>query len=216
VDGLIIVPAGDDQSYLANEQRAGLSLVFADRPPRLLRADAVMSDNAVGAQTAVRHLIELGHTRIGFLGDLRRIASAADRFTGYSEALTASGIELDEALIRFDLANADAAEAATRSLLADSKPTAVFAAQNLITIGALRALRALRISQRVALVGFDDLLLADMLEPAVTVVAQDPAAIGAKACEVLFRRMDGDDSPQQNHTIPTRLIVRGSGEIVPS
>jgi LacI family transcriptional regulator len=216
VDGLIIVPAGDDQSYLANEQRAGLSLVFADRPPRLLRADAVMSDNAVGAQTAVRHLIELGHTRIGFLGDLRRIASAADRFTGYSEALTASGIELDEALIRFDLANADAAEAATRSLLADSKPTAVFAAQNLITIGALRALRAIGISQRVALVGFDDLLLADMLEPAVTVVAQDPAAIGAKACEVLFRRMDGDDSPQQNHTIPTRLIVRGSGEIVPS
>ncbi len=216
VDGLIIVPAGDDQSYLANEQRAGLSLVFADRPPRLLRADAVMSDNAVGAQTAVRHLIELGHTRIGFLGDLRRIASAADRFTGYSEALTASGIELDEALIRFDLANADAAEAATRSLLADSKPTAVFAAQNLITIGALRALRAIGISRRVALVGFDDLLLADMLEPAVTVVAQDPAAIGAKACEVLFRRMDGDDSPEQKHTIPTRLIVRGSGEIVPS
>jgi LacI family transcriptional regulator len=210
VDGLIVVPAGDDQSYLANEQRAGLSLVFADRPPRLFRADTIMSDNAVGAETAVRHLVELGHTRIGFLGDLRQIASA-----GYSTALAASGIDVDEALVRFDLPNADAAEAAARSLLAGPKPTALFAAQNLVTIGALRALRALGLSKRIALVGFDDFPLADMLEPAVTVVAQDPAAIGAKACEVLFQRMDGDDSPQRLHTIPTRLIVRGSGEIVP-
>jgi LacI family transcriptional regulator len=215
VDGLIMVPSGDDQSYLASEQRAGLSLVFADRPPRLLRADTVMSDNAVGAHTAVKHLIEFGHTRIGFLGDLRQIASAADRFVGYRDALAASGIALDEALTRFDLANAEVAEAAARSLLADARPTALFAAQNLVTIGALRALRAFGLSHEVALVGFDDLLLADMLEPAVTVVAQDPGGIGAKACDVLFRRMDGDDSRQRVHTIPTRLIVRGSGEIRP-
>jgi LacI family transcriptional regulator len=216
VDGLIIVPASDDQSYLANEQRAGLSLVFADRPPRLLRADTVLSDNAVGAQTAVRHLIALGHTRIGFLGDLRQIPTAADRFTGYSEALAASRIEFDEELVRFDLHNVDAAEAAARSLMLGPGPSALFATQNLITIGALRALRDLGLSERVALVGFDDFLLADMLQPAVTVVAQDPAAIGATACRVLFQRTDGDDSPPQTHTIPTRLITRGSGEILPS
>src|SRR5437660_2674373 len=102
VDGLIVVPAGEDQSYLANDQRAGLSIVFADRPPRLLRADAVVSDNAAGARTAVRHLIAAGHTRIAFLGDLAEIATVSDRFTGYAEALAEARIEVHDELVRFD------------------------------------------------------------------------------------------------------------------
>jgi LacI family transcriptional regulator len=215
VDGLIIVPAGDDQSYLTNEQRSGLSLVFADRPPRLLRADAVVSNNEGAAQAAVRHLIGAGHTRIAFLGDLRQIRTAADRFAGYVQSLTGAGLELDQELVRMDLHSVDAAEAATRSLLLGPRPSALFATQNLITIGAIRALRELGLHERVAVIGFDDILLADMLQPAVTVVAQDPAAIGAKACEILFQRMDGDTSPAQTHIIPGRLIVRGSGEIRP-
>jgi LacI family transcriptional regulator len=215
VDGLIIVPAGDDQSYLANERSAGLSLVFADRPPRLLRADAVVSDNAVGAREAVLHLITGGHTRIGFLGDLRQIPTAAERFTGYTEALAVARIAVDDQLVRFDLHSVEAAEAAVRALLLGPRPSALFATQNLITIGALRALRELGLSDLIALVGFDDFMLADMLQPAVTVVAQDPAAMGAAACRVLFERMDGDSSSPRTHTIPTRLIARGSGEIAP-
>jgi LacI family transcriptional regulator len=216
VDGLIIVPSGDDQSYLANEQRAGLSLVFVDRPPRLLRADAVVSDNRVGAAEAVKHLIASGHTRIGFLGDLKEIATAAERHVGYVEAIADAGIAIDDGLVRFDLHSVEAAEEAARALMLGAAPSALFTTQNLITIGALRALRALGLEHGVALVGFDDFLLADMLQPAVTVVAQDPSAIGAKACAVLFQRMDGDSSPAHTHTIRTRLIPRGSGEIPPS
>ena len=216
VDGLIIVPAGEDQSYLANEQRVGLSLVFADRPPRLLRADSVVSANAAGAQVAVRHLVAAGHRRIAFLGDLRQIATVAERYAGYRETLSQSGIEFDDQLVRFDLHSAEAAEAATRSLIAALRPTALFATQNLITIGAVRALRELGRQESVALVGFDDFSLADMLQPAVTVVAQDPATIGATACRVLFERMDGDASPPREHSVPTRLIPRGSGEIAPA
>ena len=105
---------------------------------------------------------------------------------------------------------------ATHDLLRrQTVPTALFTSQNLITIGAIRALRALELENRVALVGFDDLPLSDMLRPAVTVVAQDPGAIGTVACELLFSRMDGDDSPPQLRTIETRLLVRGSGEIPP-
>jgi LacI family transcriptional regulator len=215
VDGLIIVPSGDDQSYLANEQRAGLKLVFVDRPPQLLRADVVVSDNAGGSRAAVRHLVAGGHRRIAFLGDLKQIATATERFGGYVQALSESGIEVDEGLVQFDLHSVEAAEAAVRSLLLGRAPSALFTTQNLITIGALRALRDLRRHERVALVGFDDFLLADMVEPAVTVVAQDPARVGATACEVLFERMDGDASPTRVRTIPTRLIVRGSGEIAP-
>jgi len=73
----------------------------------------------------------------------------------------------------------------------------------------------LGLHKRVALVGFDDFLLADLLEPAITVVAQDPAAIGRTAAGVLFRRLDGDRSPSQVHTVKSRMIARGSGEIPP-
>jgi LacI family transcriptional regulator len=215
VDGLIIVPAGEDQSYLANEQRAGVSIVFADRPPQLLRADAVLADNAAGARTAVRHLIAAGHTRIAFLGDLSTIATAADRFAGYAEALAEARIAVDAELVCFDLHGVDAAALATRAIIAASEPSALFTTQNLITIGALRALRDLGLQHLIALLGFDDFPLAEMLEPAVTVVAQDPAEIGATACKALFERMDGDRSPPRLHTIPTRLIARGSGEIPP-
>jgi LacI family transcriptional regulator len=214
VDGLVVVPTGDDQSYLANEQRSGMKLVFADRPPSLLRADAVVSDNGGGARMAVRHLISVGHRRIAFLGDLHEIATATERYTGYCDALRAAGIEVDHELVLFGLHSADTAQEATRALIENLEPSALFTTQNLITIGALRALRELRAQHRVALVGFDDFLLADMLEPPVTVVAQDPAAIGRRACEVLFQRMDGVASPAQIHTMPTRLIIRGSGEIV--
>jgi LacI family transcriptional regulator len=216
VDGLIVVPAGEDQSYLASEQRSGLSIVFADRPPSLLRADCVTSDNAGGAAVGVTHLIESGHRRIAFLGDRHSIATARERFDGYRAALTQAGIEYDEALVRWDLHNEETALQATADLLQRPHiPTALFTSQNLITIGAIRALRALELEHHVALVGFDDLPLFDLLNPAVTVVAQDPAAIGTSASELLFSRMDGDDSPPRLRTIETRLLVRGSGKIPP-
>jgi LacI family transcriptional regulator len=214
-DGLIIAPSGDDQSYLAIEQRSGVSIVFVDRRPQLLRSDTVLSDNVAGARSAVEHLVAVGHRRIAFLGDLRRISTAVERFNGYAEALKEAEIPMDEELVRFDLHDARAAEAAVRSLLTGPRPSALFTTQNLITEGALRALRALGMSKTVALVGFDDIVLADLLEPAVTVVAQDPVAMGTTACRLLFGRMDGDTSPPREHFVPTTLVIRGSGEIPP-
>jgi LacI family transcriptional regulator len=214
VDGLIVVPTGDDQSYLAGDQRAGIKLVFADRAPQLLRGDAVVSDSAAGARGAVQHLIAGGHRRIAFLADLRRIPTATARFDGYLRALSEAGIGVDEDLVRFDLHSVELAQQATHDVLSRGSATALFTTQNLITVGALRALRQLMLHKRVALIGFDDLPLADLLVPGVTVVAQDPTAIGYKACELLFDRMRGDTSAVQTYTIPTRLIERGSGEIL--
>ena len=81
--------------------------------------------------------------------------------------------------------------------------------------GAVRALRRMGLEHTVALVGFDDFLLADLLSPAVTVVAQDPAAIGRTAAGLLFARIDGDTGPPQCRLVPTTLIRRGSGETPP-
>jgi LacI family transcriptional regulator, galactose operon repressor len=216
VDGLIIQPSSQDHSYLLTERRAGTAIVFVDRPPAYLDADTVLTDNAAGVRRGVRHLVERGHRRIGYLGDLHTIVTAAERYRGYVDELADHRIEADEQLVRLDLRGIERAEAAATEMLASPRPpTALFTGQNLITIGAFRALRRLGLHERVALIGFDDILLADLLVPGITVIAQDPVAIGRTAAQVLFRRLDGDRSPTQHHIVLTRMIARGSGEIVP-
>lgn len=217
VDGLVIVPCSSDQGYLQRERRLGTQLVFVDRPARFIDADAVVSDNAAGARTGVEHLLAHGHSRIALLGDRPGVFTAAERRRGYLDALEGAGVGADPALHRLGLAESDAAEAATRELLrGDDPPTALFAAQNLITLGAIRALRELGLQHEIALVGFDDVTLADMVDPGITVVRQDPYAIGQRAAELLFNRMQGHTGETEVVVLPTELVVRGSGELPPS
>jgi len=216
VDGLIMMPTGSDHGYLLPERRAGTPIVFVDRSPGLLEADVVLADNRAGAQMGVGHLIARGHRRIGFLGDLARIATAEERHAGYRDAMRRAGLAASAEHVVRDASTADFAEAATTALLRGADPpTALFTAQNLVTIGALKALRRLGLQREVALVGFDDFLLADLLDPPVTVVAQDPHTMGEWAAKRLFRRTDGDASPFTTEVVPTRLVIRGSGEITP-
>jgi LacI family transcriptional regulator len=216
VDGLIIQPSSQDHSYLLTERKAGTAIVFVDRPPAFLDADTVLTDNAAGVRRGVRHLIAHGHRRIGYLGDLHTIATAAERHRGYVEELADHNIEVDESLVRLDLRGIEKSEAAATELLSSPEPpTALFTGQNLVTIGAFRVLRRMGLHHRIALIGFDDILLADLLEPGITVIAQDPAAIGRAAAEILFRRLDGDRSPSEHRVVVSRMITRGSGEIAP-
>ena len=216
VDGLVIMPAGHDQSYLLNERRSGTPMVFVDRPPAFFDADDVLTDNLDGARRGVGHLLGHGHRRVGYLGDLQTITTAALRHQGYREELAAHGITVDDRLVRTGVRGSERAKAATLEILSNNPaPTALFAGQGPLTTGAYRALRHLGLHHKVALVGFDDIPLADLLEPGITVMAQDPAAMGRAAAELLFRRMDGDRSPSVHQVIPTRLITRGSGEIRP-
>jgi LacI family transcriptional regulator len=216
VDGLVVVPASTDHSYLASERRSGLPVVFVDRPPRNLDADAVVAANRDGAHAGVAHLVAAGHRRIAFIGDLPSISTAADRYDGYIDALGRAGLSVDPTLVLRGVRGVDAAAAATLHLLAaDQPPTAIFAAQNVLSIGTFTALRRLGRRADVALVGFDDFPLADLLDPGITVVAQDPLAMGRLAAEILFRRLDGDRAPSSHLVVATRLVERGSGEIRP-
>lgn len=212
VDGLIVVPASPDQSYLARDRAAGLAVVYLDRPPTLADADCVLAANASGAADAVRHLIELGHRRIGYVGDVRSIYTARERHRGYVRALRQASIEPDPALVRHAVADADRAAAVVAELLADPRPpTAIFAGNNRCTIGAVRALAGLR--PQIGLVGYDDFELADLLDPPVTVVANDARALGRAAAERLLARIDGDSSEPQRIVLPARLIVRERGPL---
>ena len=217
VDGLVIVPCSSDQGYLTRDRDAGMALVFVDRPPRFIDADAVVTDNAGGARAAVAHLIAAGHSRIAFLGDRPSVFTAAERRRGYRDALAAAGIPAEPALERVGLVDSAAAERAARELLlAPEPPSAIFAGQNLITIGTMRALRELALQREVALVGFDDVTLADMVEPGVTVVAQDPYELGRQAAELLFSRLGGFTGESRQIVVPAQLVDRGSGEIEPA
>ncbi len=212
VDGMIVVPAGSDHRYLEPERRRGAQIVFLDRCGGNIEADAVVLDNFGGARLAVDHLIRRGHRRIGFVGDSTTVLTAVERLDGYKAALAGAGIAYDPELVRLGSPAVELAETAARQLIdVENGATAVFAANNRQCVGVLRAIRE---SQRqVALVGFDDFELADLLPIPVSVISFDPAELGRAAAELLFSRMAGDARPPQRIVIPTRLIQRGSGEI---
>ncbi|WP_123557848.1 LacI family DNA-binding transcriptional regulator [Kitasatospora cineracea] len=213
VDGLIVVPAGDDHRYLLPEIESGTPVVFLDRPGSGIDADAVLSDNAGGAQAGTAHLIAHGHRRIGFVGDLPSIHTAAERARGYRAAMAAAGLPVDERWVDCGPTDRTRVAAAVRRLTTGPDAvTALFTANNRVTLAALHHLPA---DRRPALVGFDDLELADLLTPGLTVVAQDPAALGALAARRLFDRLTGDTTPPARLELPTLLIPRGSGETPP-
>ena len=213
VDGLMVVGTTQNTDLLLAEHRAGTSIVLVDELGSALDLDHVVTNDFQGARLGVRHLIANGHRHIGYLGGLAS-DRAASRYRGYIDELSAQGWPIDEQLVHLDLHDADGAEKATAELLSEARrPTALFASESLITLGAYRVLRRLDLNRQVALVGFDDLIHADLTAGGVTVITPDPVAMGRAAARLLFRRIDGDESPPVHRLIPTRLITRGSGEI---
>jgi DNA-binding LacI/PurR family transcriptional regulator len=214
VDGMILVPVSGSHRFLENQIGQGTKVVCVDRPAERLPVDTVVVDNRNGAVRGTAHLLGHGHRRIGYLGDRLDIWTAGERYAGYCEALAAAGLEPDRRLVRHGLRSRAEAVAATAELMAlPDPPTALFTGNDLSSVGVLAGLGPWY--GRVALVGFDDFALADRLVPAVTVVAQDPSALGATAAQLLFARIDGDTSPPREMVLSTRLVERGSGEIRP-
>jgi LacI family transcriptional regulator len=212
VDGLLVVPAGRDHRFLSQEIDMGVAVVFVDRPPGQLQADSVLLDNVGGARRAVEHLLAYGHRRVAVLGDRPDVYTIAKRYDGYCAALETAGIAVDPALVRLSLRGTEDARTEVEKLLElKSPPTALFAINNRMAIGAVQALAGH--STRVALVGFDDFELAAFLSPPVSVVTYDTHAMGRQAAELLMRRMDGDRSPAEQVILRTWVVPRGSGEL---
>jgi LacI family transcriptional regulator len=213
VSVLMVVPSvGADHSHLKAHRTAGLPVVFIDRPGAGLATDSVVSSNRDGSHEGVAHLIAHGHRRIGFIGDLpTKLYTRRERLAGYRAALQEADIAYDRSLV-VSAHDQQGAEAATAKLLdlADP-PTALYAGNNIMALGIVAELARSK-RKDVAFVAFDDVSLAEALEPALTVVAQDPGEIGRTAATTALARLDGDRSRARTVTVPTRLIVRGSGE----
>lgn len=214
ISALMIVPAaGGDHRHLRRERENGLPLVFLDRPAAGLAADCVVSANRDGAAAGTSHLITHGHRRIAFVGDRpTALFTRKERFRGYRDALAEAGIPYDATLVAEAHDPAATAVAVRRLLSLDRPPTALFTGNNFATMGAVHAL-AVDGRRDVALVGFDDLPLAEILQPGLTVVAQDPQEIGAVAAGLALDRLDGARPRARRKTVPVRLVPRGSGEL---
>lgn len=217
VDGLIIVPSSHDQQYLEAERKRGTHFVFVDRPAVNFDADAVLSSNRSGVTKAIERLLTRGHKKFAYLSDYESIFTAKERFSGFNDALKSVRIAIDPQNIRMGFKNDSEVELFLTELLsAENRPTAIFTAQNVITLAAVRVLKAMHLQNRVALIGFDDLPIADLVEPSLSLVTQDVHLMGQIAAEFLLRRINGSKSPYEVRVIPTLFSERASSAIKPS
>lgn len=221
VDGLVVVPASDStnvtdpRSALAMEISRGTPVVFIDRESDLV-GDHVLGDHEGGGVVAATHLMNAGHQRLAIIGDRLQLDSATKRRNGFRQGLAVGGLAPVREIMNLESAvDAEQAVVQLMSLPSSERPTALFAAHNYLTSGTVRALHHLGMQHQVALVGFDDLDLLDVLDPGVTVVAQDPQTIGRRAGECLFDRLASDIAITRRELIDVALTPRGSGEIQP-
>jgi len=214
IDGILLAPACSSPESVQLIQKQGIAIVVIDRSVPVPDVDIIRGDSTGGAYMLTKHLLDLGHTRIKMLAGPRDVSTSYERVVGFRQALQDAGLELDEDNVVWGEYTQDSGQRMTESVLAsETRPSALFAANNFIAIGAVRAIRAagLQIPQDISLVSFDDLPEALTAEPFITNVAQPTYDMGFQATEILIARMTGNGSKAfRSVLLPTELIVRRS------
>lgn len=213
VDGIIFVAAGDRTESLHRLLRRKFPIVLVDRDLPGVKVDAVLVDNHHGGRLALEHLLTLGHHRIGCIAGPSNVTPSAERITGYRQALENAGVSFDPKLvIRGDFHPNSGREAALAMLAQPDPPTAIFACNDLMAIGAMRAAAesGRRIPNDLALVGFDDIELASYTTPQLTTVAQPTVEIGQIAIQFLIERINNGKLPARRKQQLPELVIRGT------
>lgn len=215
VDGVILAPAKEDSDNTGELRRAGVPIVLLDR--RLRGADhfdRVMIDNHGGTAQAVAYLVGLGHERIGFISGPLDTTPGRERHEGFVSALEAAGIELDPSLVQMgDFRQESGYQATLRLLGLMVPPTAILASNNLMSMGALRALHrtSVQMPEELSFIGFDDLDLGEEFTPPLSVVSRPMVEQGVLAMRLLGKHIDGGGRSEPQHIVlETRLTPRGS------
>jgi LacI family transcriptional regulator len=214
VEGLIVIPAnlGGNVSLLLAHEFERLPIVTLDRPIAGSRFDSLLVENELGAKVGTRHLISLGHKRILFLGLSDHVYTMKMRHAGYNAAMQAAGLTPQSAVISGE--REETRRVLHKLLATKGPPTALFCANNLTTRQVLYGLQEMGIQppKKVALVGFDDFEMADILRPGITVVRQPTELLGRTAAEILFERLNSSHplKPGKGRVLPAELVIRGS------
>jgi len=214
VDGVLLVSLHGDDPLPELLRTRGLPVVLGGRPPSGYGGAYVDVDNVGGAQAGVAHLVACGRKRIATIGGPRDMGAGQDRLAGYRAALAAAGLEEDPGLlVEGDFSEVSGLQAMRSLLACHPDLDAVFAANDLMAIGALRALResGRRVPEDVAVVGFDDSPLSRVTDPPLSTVRQPVDEMGREMAEMLLRLITGADGDiQQSAVLPTELVVRAS------
>ncbi len=214
VDGAIIATASGNSQHLLRLKQRDFPFVLIDRMVEALDVDIVRGDNVRGAYELTTHLIELGHRRIALINGPCLVSSAQQRLEGFMKALQDHGLPLDESLIKESNYKRDGGyESAIELLKAPELPTAIFAANNLLAIGAIVALRehGLRVPGDISLVSFDDIELASLIYPFLTVVNQPAYTMGTLAMQLLLDRMsDQPINERRDVVLQPEMVIRCS------
>jgi len=212
VDGIIVTSSRVGASYLEtlSQTRVPIVLINNQHPSEFLHS--VMIDNVAASRQAVRHLLDLGHRRIGYIGDRFGCQSDSERLNGYRSALTRAGVARRSEYVAYGNGKPDGGVAAMEALLAlPSPPTAIFCYNDMTALGALRAIaaRRLRVPRDLSVVGFDDLFVAQYSSPPLTTVRQPMHEMGRLALATLLKIIEGG-GPQTHIKAPGELIIRES------
>lgn len=213
VAGIIFVPINNARDAYREVLAPPLHVVAVDRSATSLRPDLVTVDNVEGTRVGVEHLLALGHRDVALLGGPSRHSTAKERERGYQEALRAAGRLVRPELVHHgDFREGGGYEGMKALMALPRRPTAVFVANNLMTLGALRALHqaGIRIPDEVAVVGFDDMPWATSLNPPLTAISQPSQEIGSSAAELLLDRIARPDRSIRHLILETKLVVRAS------
>ncbi|MEM8587187.1 MAG: LacI family DNA-binding transcriptional regulator [Pseudomonadota bacterium] len=214
MDGLIVSVSDEGNERVRRAlSRVKIPMALWDRDLDL-EADVVFSEHARAMRRITSHLIELGHRRIGLITAPTAIRPGRERVRGYREAMGAAGLGPDDNLIRCDMQTTEYGYQQALELLAlTPRPTAILAGGNEILYGAVRAVRTLGLSipDDLSLVGADDRLLSDLLDPAVTIIERDMREIGRTLGAMLARRLEGpSEAPPRHVTLTSEILMRDS------
>ena len=212
VDGIIVTASRVGAQYVPLFSHMQVPIVLLNNQHPSQFAHSVMIANVQASLDATRHLLALGHRRIGYLGDRHGYQSDAERYAGYRQALEEGGLGLEPPLVAHGDGKPEGAEAAMAELLAlPQPPTAVFCYNDMSALGAMRQIRnhGLRIPADISVVGFDDLYISQYLDPALTTVRQPMRQMGRMAMETLLQIFGGAESGHDIR-VPGELIVRHS------
>lgn len=215
IDGALLMLPDESPSELEELYRSGLRFVVVDAiDPLTVPVPWITCAHAVGARDATAHLLGLGHRRIGVVAGEPHLLATSDRLHGVRQAMSAAGASLEDELVRHrSYGDLDGGYAAAMELLtAPNPPTAIFALNDVLAFGVLRAAHELGVAVpgRLSVVGFDDLEPASLVTPALTTVRQPLARIGAVAADLLLRWVDGDKPAAMHIGLPVELVQRGS------
>jgi LacI family transcriptional regulator len=218
VDGLLLAAApGKELSHIRSTMQAGIPVVFLDRTVAGIKADAVVLHNVHGGFECVRHLLSIGHTRIGIITGSLDVLTGRERLRGYDKALRDAGIDIDQDLILEGNFREESGYKLGKNLLRiKPRPSAIFVCNGLMTLGALKAFEELgvRCPEDVAIATFDDLVADRSFHPHLTVVAQPGYEMGARAATILMDRIEGKltKGPSVVRITPT-LVIRESTKL---